>query len=177
MGLWRCNARAVCDEQVHHRVTGDIDGGCRHHVAKGDGAAGSHIRGDGARGALVVAVGAHVPLELGGRLAVDAAQVADEYAARSCAAKAPRTVLPLLAVVLLGMDAKVRQCGEAAVTEMAGVVLRLVVHPHVICDVSSRQELPTDVAGHLLLVANHMRTQTILGGKAGLTSGAFEGSL
>lgn len=56
-----------------------------------------------------------------------------------------------------------------AVTEMAGVVLWLVVHPHMICDVSSRQELATDVAGDLLLMANHVRTQTILRGKAGLT--------
>lgn len=113
LGLWRCNARAVCDEQVHHRVTGDIHGGCCHHVAKGDRAAGNHVRGDGVLGALVVGVGAHVPLELGGCLAVDATQVADEHAARGAAAKAPRTVLPLLAVVLLSMNAKVRQCGEA----------------------------------------------------------------
>lgn len=119
LGLWCCNARAVCDKQVHHRVTSDIDGGCCHHVAKGDGAAGSHIRGDRVLGTLVVGVGAHVPLELGGCLAVDATQVADEHAARGGAAKAPRTVLPLLAMVLLSMDTKVRQCGEAAVTEMA----------------------------------------------------------
>lgn len=52
---------------------------------------------------------------------------------------------------------------------MAGVVLGLVVHPHVICDVSSRQQLATDVAGDLLLMTNHMRPQTILRGKAGLT--------
>lgn len=52
---------------------------------------------------------------------------------------------------------------------MAGMMLRLVVHPHVIGDVRSRQKLPTDVAGDLLLMANHMRTQTVLGGKAGLT--------
>lgn len=57
-----------------------------------------------------------------------------------------------------------------AVTEMAWVVLRLVVYPHVICDVSSWQELSTDVAGHLLFVANHVGTQTILGSKTGLTS-------
>lgn len=55
-----------------------------------------------------------------------------------------------------------------AVAEMAGVVLRLVVHPHVICDVGRRQELPADVAGDLLLVANHVCTQAVLGGKAGL---------
>lgn len=53
---------------------------------------------------------------------------------------------------------------------MADVVLRLVVHPHVICDVRSRQELPTDVAGHLLLMTDHVRTQAILRGKAGFTS-------
>lgn len=102
--LRRRDARAVCDEQVHHRVPRDVHGGRCHHVAEGDGAAGSHIRGDGARGGLAVAVGAHVPLELGGCLAVDAAQVADEHATRGRAAKAPRTVFPLLAVVLLGVD-------------------------------------------------------------------------
>lgn len=122
VGLWRRDARAVRDEQVHHRVASDIHGRRRHHVAKGDGAAGSHVRGDGARGALAV-MGAHVALELDGRLAMDAAKVADEYAARGRAAEAPRAVLPLLAVVLLGVDAKVRQRGEAAVTEVANVVL------------------------------------------------------
>lgn len=65
------------------------------------------------------------------------------------------------------------QCNKTpvltAVTEMAWVVLRLVVHSHVICDVSSWQELPTDVAGHLLFVANHMCTQTILSSETGLT--------
>lgn len=60
---------------------------------------------------------------------------------------------------------------------MAGVVLRLVVHPHVICDVSGGQELATDVAGDFLLMANHVRTQTILRGKAGLTGRTFEGPL
>lgn len=48
-------------------------------------------------------------------------------------------------------------------------MLGLVVHPHVICDVSSGQELSADVAGNLLLMADHVRAQTILGGKAGLT--------
>lgn len=104
MGLRSCDARAVCDEQVHHRVASDVHVGCRHHVAKGDGAAGSHVGGDGARVSLVVAVGAHVPLELGGCLAVDTAQVANEDAARGRAAEASWTVLPLLSMVLLGMD-------------------------------------------------------------------------
>lgn len=53
---------------------------------------------------------------------------------------------------------------------MAGVVLGLVVHPHVIRDVSGGQKLATDVAGDLLLVTDHVRTQTILRGEAGLTS-------
>lgn len=78
-----------------------------------------------------------MPLELGGCLAVDAAQVADENPTGGRATKAPWTLLPFLPVVLLGMNAKVCQCGEAAVTEVAGMMLRLVVHPHVICDVSS----------------------------------------
>lgn len=52
-------------------------------------------------------------------------------------------------------------------------MLGLVVHPHVICDVCSGQQLPTDVAGDLLLVANHVRPQTILRGKTGLTGLTF----
>lgn len=56
-----------------------------------------------------------------------------------------------------------------AITEMASMVLWLVVHSHVICDVSSRQELAADVAGDPLLVANHVGTQAVLCGKAGLT--------
>ena len=51
---------------------------------------------------------------------------------------------------------------------MTGMVLGLVVYPHMICDVSSREELATDVTGDLLLVANHVSAQTILRGKAGL---------
>lgn len=113
VGLGCCDTRAVCDQQVHHRVTSDVHGRCCHHVAKGNRAARSHIRGDGARGSLVVRMGAHMPLELGGRLTVDAAQVADEHATRRCAAEASGAVLPLLTMVLLGVDAQVRQCGEA----------------------------------------------------------------
>lgn len=113
LGLWYCNAWAVCDKQVHDRVTGDIDSGCCNHVAKGDRAAGGHIRGDRVRGNLAVAVGAHVALELRGRLAVDTTQVADENTTGGRAAKAPWTLLPLLAVVLLGVNTKVCQRGEA----------------------------------------------------------------
>lgn len=110
--LWGCDARAVCDQQIHHRVPRDVHGGRRHHVAKGDRAAGSHVGCDGARNTLVVCVGAHVPLELGGRFAVDAAQVADEHAARSGTAETAGALLPLLAVMLLGVDPQVRQRGE-----------------------------------------------------------------
>lgn len=107
-----CDARAVCDQQVHHRVPRDVHSGGCHHVAKGDGAAGGHVGGDGAGGTLVVGVGAHVPLELGGRFAVDATQVADKHAAGSTAAETAGAFLPLLPVMLLGVDAQVRQGGE-----------------------------------------------------------------
>lgn len=48
-----------------------------------------------------------------------------------------------------------------AVTEVAGVVLRLVVHSHVIRDVGSGQQLPTDVTRHLLLVPDHVSAQAV----------------
>lgn len=112
MRLWGRDARAVCDQQIHYRVPRDVHSRCCHHVAKGDGAAGGHVGRDGARGTLVVCVGAHVALELGGRFAVDATKVTDEHAAGSAAAKTARAVLPLLTVVLLGVDTQVRQCSE-----------------------------------------------------------------
>ena len=111
LGLWGSNARTVCDQQVHHCITGDVDSGRRHHAAQRDGAAGRCAGGDGA--GLAGAVSAHVALELGGCLAVHATQVAHQDTARGRAAKAAHTVLPLLAVVLLGMDTKVCQGGEA----------------------------------------------------------------
>lgn len=125
MGLWRCNAGAVRDQQVHHRVAADVDSGRRHHVAKGNGAAGPRAGGDRAGGTLGAAMGAHVPLQLGWRLTVDTAQVAHQDAAGSGATEAPRGVLPLLAVVLLGMDAKVRQCGEAYWTKGEFIFMQL----------------------------------------------------
>lgn len=48
-----------------------------------------------------------------------------------------------------------------AVAEVAGVVLRLVVDPHVVGDVSSRQQLPADVTRHLLLMTDQMCAETI----------------
>lgn len=152
LGLWHCNTRAVCDQQIHHCAASDIDRVCCDHVAKRDRTAGSHTRGhwaetdraagghaggDGARCSLVGVVCAHVPLELGWCLAVDPTQVTDEYSTRGRATETTGAVLPLLAMVLLGMDTKVCQRGEAAVAQVADVVLGLVVHPHVICDVSS----------------------------------------
>lgn len=57
-------------------------------------------------------MGAHVTLQLSGRLAVDAAQVTDQHASRGGAAEAAGAVFPLLAMVLLGVDAQVGQRGE-----------------------------------------------------------------
>ena len=48
-----------------------------------------------------------------------------------------------------------------AVAEVTGVVLRLVVDPHVVGDVGGRQQLPTDVTRHLLLVTDQVRAETI----------------
>ena len=56
-----------------------------------------------------------------------------------------------------------------AVAKVAGVVLRLVVHPHVIGDVSGREQLAADVARDLLLVTDHVSAQTVLGGETRLT--------
>lgn len=44
--------------------------------------------------------------------------------------------LPLLPVVLLSVNAQVGERGKTSVTQVAGVMLGLVVHPHVIGDVS-----------------------------------------
>ena len=53
--------------------------------------------------------------------------------------------------------------GRTAVAEVAGVVLRLVVDPHVVGDVGGGQQLPTDVAGDLLLVADQVSAQPVAG--------------
>lgn len=135
MGLG-CDAGAVCDQQVHHIVASDINRGGRHHIAKGDRGAGPPTRRDRARCTLAAVVGAHMALELGGSLAVDPAQLTHQDAPCGGGSKAPSTVFPLLAMMLLSVDTQVSQGGEAAITKMAGVVLRLVVHPHMICNVS-----------------------------------------
>ena len=48
-----------------------------------------------------------------------------------------------------------------AVAEVTGVMLRLVVDPHVVGDVSGRQQLPADVTRHLLLVTDQMCTEAV----------------
>lgn len=52
-----------------------------------------------------------------------------------------------------------------AVAQVAVVVLRLVVHPHVVGDVGGRQQLPTDVTRHLLLVADEVGAEAVPRGK------------
>lgn len=48
-----------------------------------------------------------------------------------------------------------------AVAQVTGVVLRLVVDPHVVGDVSGRQQLPTDVTRYLLLVPDQVGAETV----------------
>lgn len=55
--------------------------------------------------------------------------------------------------------------GLTAVAEVAGVVLRLVVDSHVVSDVGGRQQLPTDVTGHLLLMTDQVSAQPVPGGE------------
>lgn len=103
--------------------------------------------------------------------------MAHEHSPRGRTPETPGTVLPLLSMMLLGMDAKVSQCGEAAVAQVADVVLRLIVHSHVIGDVGRREQLSTYMTRDFLFVTNHMCTQPILRSKARLTGRTFERSL
>lgn len=48
-----------------------------------------------------------------------------------------------------------------AVAQVTGVVLRLVVDPHVVGDVSGGQQLPADVTWYLLLVPNQVGAETV----------------
>lgn len=99
---------AVSDQQSHR-------GGARHrHGHTGCVHAGRArlVR----TGVALVGVGTHVTLELRGRLALDAAQPADEHAAGPRPAEDPpraAALLPLLAVVLLSMHPQVGEGGEA----------------------------------------------------------------
>lgn len=51
-------------------------------------------------------------------------------------------------------------------TFVAGVEVGLAVRLQVAGDVGCAQHLPTDAAGHLSLVSDHVRTQTVFGGKS-----------
>lgn len=80
----------------------------------------------------LVGVGAHVTLKLRCCFALYATELAEQYPASACPAEAtpcPATFFPLLPVVLLSMDAKVGESGEAWKTTdskrmLSGVVIR-----------------------------------------------------
>lgn len=126
--LWD-DAGAVGHQQIHHRVPAHEHRGSRHHVAEGDHAAGHRLTGGGGGGGGGVGVthrgvvGTHVALQLCGGLAVHAAQLTDQDPSGARGAEASAAVLPLLTVVLLSVDPQVRQRGETAVAQMAGVML------------------------------------------------------
>lgn len=48
-----------------------------------------------------------------------------------------------------------------AVAQVTGVVLRLVVDPHVVGDVSGRQQLSADVTWNLLLVPDQVGAEAV----------------
>lgn len=107
----RGDTGAVSDQQSHCASTGHRD---RH----AGGAHGPRARLVGG-GVALVGVGAHVTLELRGRLALYPAQLAEQHAAGPGPAESPprpAALLPLLAVVLLGVDAQVGEGGEACGT-------------------------------------------------------------
>lgn len=49
-----------------------------------------------------------------------------------------------------------------AVAQVAHVMLGLVVDPHVIRDVSRREQFAANMAGNFVLVSDHMSTQPVL---------------
>lgn len=106
------NTGAVSYQQSHCASTGHSD-------SHAGGAHGTRARQVGA-GVALVGVGAHVALELRGRLALHPAQLAEQHPAGPRPAKAPprpAALLPLLAVVLLSVDTQVGEGGEAWETE------------------------------------------------------------
>lgn len=108
---------AVSDQQSHCASAGHRD---RH----AGGAHGPRARLVGG-GVALAGVGAHVTLELRGRLALYPAQLAEQHAAGPGPAESPprpAALLPLLAVVLLGVDAQVGEGGEACGTRAHGHV-------------------------------------------------------
>lgn len=95
------------------------DTGAVSHQQSHSGGGARHGHAGGVRvgtGVALVGVRAHVTLELGVGLALNAAQPADEHAAGPRAPEdppRPAALLPLLAVVLLGVHAQVGERGEA----------------------------------------------------------------
>lgn len=90
-------------------------GGAGHRDGHAGGVHGGRARRVGT-GVALVGVGAHVTLQLSGGLALNAAQPADEHAAGCRPAEdppRPAALLPLLAVVLLGVHAQVGEGGKA----------------------------------------------------------------
>lgn len=103
---------AVSYQQSHCAGAGHSDG----HAGGADGAGARRV----GAGVALVGVGAHVTLELRGRLALHPAQLAEQHAAGPRPAEAaprPAALLPLLPVVLLSVDAQVRERGEAWKTD------------------------------------------------------------
>lgn len=107
-----CDPGAVGHQQSHAAGAGHGDGH----------AGGAHRPGAGGVVAGVVAgvslggVGAHVTLELRGRLALHPAQLAQQHTAGPSPPKAPprpAALLPLLTVVLLSVHPQVGERGEA----------------------------------------------------------------
>lgn len=74
----------------------------------------------------------------------------------------------------------VRQRADLAgsfVAQFTHVVWTLAVNLHVVRDVSSTKELPTDVTGDLLLVPHHVRSQAVLRSEGSFTGLAFKWTL
>lgn len=74
----------------------------------------------------------------------------------------------------------VRQRADLAgpfVAQLAHVVWTLAMNLHVVRDVSSTKELPTDMTGDLLLVSHHVRSQTVLRSEGSFTGLAFKWTL
>lgn len=178
---------AVCDQQTHgtgghrrlaagpHRCHGDCPHGDSPH-RYGPHGDGPHCDGVG-RLTLIGRVRAHVTLQLRGCLTLDPTELTQQDPPSGAPERTPgpTALLPLLTVVLLSVDPQVRQRREAAVAEVAGVVLRLVVDSHVVSDVGGRQQLPTDVTGHLLLMTDQVSAQPVPGGEGRGAGSAFEG--
>ena len=103
---------AVSDQQSHRAGAGHGD-------SNAGGAQCARARRVGA-GATLVGVGAHVTLELRGGLALHPAELAEQHPTGARPAEAPpgtAALLPLLAVVLLGVDTQVGEGGEACGTQ------------------------------------------------------------